>query len=137
MLKTLVLIEEDYNSKSYSSNLKQITWDIVPDTIRIKFWKDVKQLPYTSQLYTVLPANQIFYLPHDKYDFLLPKNPNHGDWVVFWRDPMSVSWDNFAPVRIWGNGSRIMQCDEPLICDIPFLSIRLNYINPDYGWVLT
>lgn len=88
-------------------------------------------------------TNYIFSMEHvpGNVDIVLPKAKKMLDWIVLWYDQdrtiHDVSFDNHSKIKIYGNGSRIMGLDEPLICDMPFMSLRLTYISDADGWVVT
>lgn len=88
-------------------------------------------------------SNQIFNLEHvpGNVDIVLPKVKNLLDWVVLWYDQdrtiFNVSYDKHSKVKIYGNGARIMGLDEAMVCDMPFMSLRLTFVNDIDGWIVT
>lgn len=88
-------------------------------------------------------ANQIFNIEHvsGNVDIVLPKAKNMLDWVVLWYDQdktiFNVSYEGHSKIKLYGNGSRIMGLDEPMICDMPFMSLRLTFVNDIDGWIVT
>jgi len=73
-------------------------------------------------------------------DLVLPKPSTPFDWVGLWfhQDDIisKVRWETQCNLKIYGNGNRIMGYDEPMICDIPFASLRLTFVNPLDGWII-
>ena len=73
-------------------------------------------------------------------DLILPQPNNYFDWVGLWYhqdDVISkVRYETVCKIKIHGDGNRIMGYDEPMLCDIPFMSLKLTYINPVDGWVI-
>lgn len=88
-------------------------------------------------------ANQIFCLEHvpGNVDIVLPKTKRLLDWVVLWYDQdktiFNVSYEGHSKIKLYGNGSRIMGLDEPMVCDMPFMTLRLTYVNDIDGWIVT
>lgn len=88
-------------------------------------------------------ANEIYSLEHipGNADIVLPKANRILDWVVLWYDQdraiANVSFERHSKLKIYGNGARIMGYDEPLVCDMPFMSLRLTYLSDSEGWVVT
>lgn len=88
-------------------------------------------------------SNQIFNLEHipGNVDIVLPKAKNILDWIVLWYDQdrtiFNVSYDRHSKVKIYGNGARIMGLDEAMVCDMPFMSLRLTFVNNIDGWIVT
>jgi hypothetical protein len=88
-------------------------------------------------------ANQIYVLEHIPVtaDLILPKPGKLMDWVLFIHDQGDLidrmTIDKYTKITLRGNGKRIMGYDEPLICDMPFMSLRLTFLNEIEGWVVT
>ena len=87
--------------------------------------------------------NEIFHLNHvvGNVDIVMPKPTKISDWVVLFYDQdqsiFNIFNENHSKIKIYGNGERVMGYDEPLICDIPFMSLRLTYVNKVDGWIIT
>ena len=88
-------------------------------------------------------SNEIFHLTHvpGNVDLVLPKVEKINDWVVLFYDQdqsiFNVFNETHSKIKVYGNGERIMGYDEPMICDIPFMSLRLTYVNKPDGWIIT
>lgn len=88
-------------------------------------------------------TNQIFCMEHiqGNVDIVLPKVNKVMDWVVLWYDQDrvidNVSHETHSRLKVYGNGTRIMGYDEPLICDLPFMSLRFTFTNITDGWIIT
>lgn len=98
------------------------------------FTKNEVFLKKTNEIYN------IEYIPYSN-DIVLPKKIQLLDWVVLFYEQttsmLSVSHEALAKIKIFGNGQRIMGLDEPLICDLPFMSLRLTFLGDVDGWVVT
>jgi len=92
------------------------------------------QLPLSNKIYTLENITRA------SYDLLLPKNPKFLDWIVLsvLTDDVitSVDFDQFPLIRIKSKDN-IMSHNEDLVCDVPFMSLRLTYTGVTDGWVLT
>jgi hypothetical protein len=90
-----------------------------------------------------LEPNQVHCLEYIKEntDLILPPKPNFLDWVFLYYEPQTVATtltiENQARIKIYGNGERIMSYDEPLYCDIKFMGLRLTWVNVIDGWIVT
>ena len=88
-------------------------------------------------------TNEIFHLTHvvGNVNLLLPKASQINDWVVLFYDQDQVlgevETEAHSRIKVYGNGERIMGYDEPLVCDVPFMSLRLTYVNKIDGWIIT
>ena len=91
----------------------------------------------------LVKANEIFHLTHvvGNVNLVLPKASQINDWVVLFYDQdqvlRDVETEAHSRIKVYGNGERIMGYDEPMICDIPFMSLRLTYVNKIDGWIIT
>jgi len=96
--------------------------------------KGAVHLPLANEIYT-LEA-----LTKTSYDLVLPNNPKFLDWIVLsiLTDDVitSVDFDQFPLIRIKSK-ENIMSHNEDLICDVPFMSLRLTYTGVTDGWVIT
>lgn len=128
----------ELSSKRIDYNLRRNTvLDISRKTTSVQlfsFSSGRVDLHYTNQLYCLehMPENT---------DLVLPKNPNLHDWIVLFYEQttlaVDVSFDRLTKIKIRGNGKRIMGLDEPLLCDMPFMSLRLTFIGDIDGWVVS
>ena len=89
-------------------------------------------------------SNDIYWLEHVKEnrDIVLPKDPKFLDWVTLYHEQHTIalhltSNNKRGDIKIYGEGSRIMGYDEPLVCDMDFLSLKFIYVNDIEGWVIT
>ena len=80
------------------------------------------------------------YIPHNT-DLILPKDIQLCDWVALFYEQTTtlevLTGDRLTKINIRGNGKRIMGLDEPLLCDMPFMSLRLTFLGDVDGWVIT
>ena len=69
------------------------------------------------------------------------KNIQLFDWVSLFYEQTTaltkLSNEALTKINIRGNGNRIMGLDEPLYCDMPFISLRLTFLGDVDGWVIT
>lgn len=151
MFRTQFLVNEDEGWKDFSSNntfqlsskridlqlRKQTLAEIHQRTTSVQmfsFSSGAVELKYPNTLYCLehLPANT---------DLLLPKSPNLQDWVVLFYEQTTlatkVSREKLTKIKIRGNGKRIMGLDEHLVCDMPFMSLRLTFLGDMDGWVVS
>lgn len=75
-------------------------------------------------------------------EYCLPKAQNFNNWIVFEHQfganiVNNLNFDNYSPITIRSETQKIMGTYEPLICDVPFYSLRLSYIDHNVGWVIT
>lgn len=152
MFKTQFLVDQDDYSKTinqlntFELSSKRIDYEVRKKTFLDIFHKTVwgvnlfyfskggVELKQTNQLYC------LEHIPHNT-DLILPKNPNLHDWIVLFYEQttiaLDVSFDRLTKIKIRGNGKRIMGFDEPLICDMPFISLRLTFMGDIDGWVVS
>lgn len=142
---------------SQTENIKTFDQSIVPllssksfyGINKLKVVKEIVKNGKDQQFFSVssgrveLHSNQIFNMEHicGNVDVVLPKVKKHMEWIVLWYNQdntiYNVSHDSHSKIKIYGNGSRIMGLDEPMICDMPFMSLRLTYVNDIDGWIVT
>jgi hypothetical protein len=95
-----------------------------------------------TQSHLVKP-NEIFHLTHvvGNVNLVLPRASKMNDWIVLFYDQdqvlRDVETEAHSLIKVYGNGERIMGYDEPLVCDVPFMSLRLTYVNKIDGWIIT
>jgi len=88
-------------------------------------------------------SNDIFYLEYIpcNIDIVLPIPNNVLSWVVLLYNIdnvlFDVSYDHYPKIKLYGNGKRIMGLNEPMICDIPFSSLKLTFVDEVNGWIVT
>ena len=59
--------------------------------------------------------------------------------ILFYEQSTSaaiVSFDKLTRIKLYGNGNRIMGLDEPLVCDMPFMSLKLVFGGDIDGWII-
>lgn len=146
MINTVLLHNEAENFKDFNySNVVNLTHKVVKSAaVDISRFNDTYFAPnfeFTSgNVY--LEPNTVFCIEYinEKRDLVLPKNPKPLDWVSLWHEQHTVIFDltnvNKRPIKLYGNGSRIMGLDEPLICDIEFQTLKLTFLNDIEGWVI-
>jgi hypothetical protein len=86
--------------------------------------------------------NKIKFEKNCPKEIILPEPSARYNWVVFehgMADLVNIGEYDFSPIviRCIKNKHKIMGSYEPLICDIPFASLRLTYLDETLGWVLT
>lgn len=150
MFKTVFLSDEgDYHKTFNSRNVKSLTEKKFNNAQRFRLINDISQKSFGCQNFYfsdgsvyLKDVNQIYCIEHlaDKTDLVLPKDPKMFDWVLLYYDQTNVVFDvsneNRAKIKLYGNGNRIMGFDEPLHCDMEFLSLRLTFIDLIEGWVI-
>jgi len=103
-------------------------------------------LTYISKGATYLPlTNEIYYLeflPSANIEIILPKPNKMLDWVVLCLGTTEsfseINLDNNPKIKVRSMGrEHIMGFNEPLLCDLPFMSLRLTYTDHSNGWVIT
>jgi hypothetical protein len=110
--------------------------------INFSTWFRNAYVSFSNGALELIDKNYIYcleYMPESK-DIILPKNPFPMDWVVLYYDLMNgvdLSSQRVAKLNIYGNGKRIMGFDEPLKCDMQFLSLKLTFVEEQSGWVVT
>lgn len=152
MIGTSFLIKQsDTLNKSFNSlNVSEVSAKRLTKIQKVNLNIDVSQKTRRTESFFISTgrvelyhSNQIFNLEHipGNVDVVLPKVKNMFDWVVLWYDQdktiFNVSYERHSKVKIYGNGSRIMGFDEPLICDMPFMTLRLTFVNDIDGWIVT
>lgn len=73
-------------------------------------------------------------------EYWLPKAKNFNNWITLINDLPStilINYDDWKSITIKAEGQKIMGSYEPLVCDIPFYTLRLSYIDHTTGWVIT
>ena len=111
--------------------------DLNCKTGSLKYFDATKNKVYLDK------PNEIFHLNHviGNVDIVLPKPEKFTDWVLLFYDQdqsiFNIAHETHSKIKIYGNGERIMGYDEPMICDIPFMSLRLTYVNKPDGWIIT
>lgn len=150
MIKTTFLSNEDYNFKEFHSfnvftttgfsfnpyKKQKIVNDIINKTCQI--------IPFYIKSGEVFlkHVNFIYCLEDVKYntDIVLPSNPKPTDWLVLYYEQttaFNLTNEKFTKILLKRNKERIMGYDEDLVCDIPFLSLRLTYLDKQNGWLVT
>lgn len=91
---------------------------------------------------SVNSVNRIKFEKNCPKEIILPEPSARYNWVVFehgMSDLVRFGEEDFSPIviRCIKNKHKIMGSYEPLICDIPFASLRLTYLDDTVGWVLT
>lgn len=151
MIRTVFLNQEGEGVKRFNSfNVFDITKKRFDVSKRIKQAYDVSNKTrhinmffFTDGSVELKNCNFIYCLEHIPYntDMLLPKNPKLLDWVLLHYEQTTVadvvSFERVTKIKLRGNGQRIMGLDEPLNCDIPFMSLRLTFLGDIDGWVVT
>jgi len=150
MYKTVFLVGEDGNSKTFNSlNTYNLSSKRVSHNDRLGIIKDINEksrhninFSFSAGMFEIPAPNHIYLLEHNSYkkDILMPKNPKPLDWVLLYYEQTTtifkVSEDIKTKLTIYGNGQRMMGYDEPLYCDMEFLSLRLTFINDIDGWIV-
>lgn len=130
-------VTDTYLNKTSGVQRHQMFTDITKKTLHtipFKFTDGNVELGQCDYIYDLnhIPGN---------VDIVLPKVKNIMNWVVLWYEQQktvyNVSYDNHSKIKIYGNGSRIMGLNEPLVCDMPFMSLRLTFVNDIDGWIVT
>lgn len=151
MIKTVFLTQEDDGSKTFNSlNVFDLTKNKLKINERIKIVSDISNKAKNIDMFffsdgsvELKKCNQIYCLEHIPHntDMILPKKPNLMDWVLLYYEQtttvLNVSYDKPTKINLRGNGNRIMGLDEKLICDMPFMSLRLTFLGDIDGWVVT
>ena len=152
MINTMFLTEQtDTLNKQFNSlSVPLLATKKITKADKIKVNQEIVTKTLNTDMFSITQgrvelheANQIFCLEHvpGNVDIVLPKTKRLLDWVVLWYDQdktiFNVSYERHSKIKLYGNGSRIMGLDEPLICDMPFMSLRLTYVNDIDGWIVT
>ena len=98
--------------------------------------KGANHLPFVNQIY------YLEFLPRSNIELVLPKPNKMLDWVVLHLGTTEsfskINLDNKPKIKVLTkDNDRIMGFNEPLHCDIPFMSLRLTYTDHSNGWVIT
>jgi hypothetical protein len=156
MFKTVLLVDQDENSKTYTARgIKNVTGSKVGAKVANKVAKEIlfkthplfyHACPFVfSEGHIQLPkTNEFYWLPEyenrTSIEVLLPSNPQISEWVVLFYNLTGmaglVSLEDPC-VIVLKSKHRIMGFDEPLRCDIPFSSLRLTFMGDINGWVVT
>jgi len=156
MFKTVFLVDQDEASKTLTSKgVSAITAKKVGNKTAVKMTNEIlrKTHPFFYHVYPFvwskgdikLPKTKEFYwIPEHEQnttiDIVLPENPEIGDWVVLFYNLTSIAGEvtMVDPLKMkLRSKHRIMGYDEPMMCDIPFSSLRLTFLNAIDGWVVT
>ena len=157
MFRTQFLFDENEGIKGFSGlNVFSLSSKRVTPLIRRKVFNDITSGGFNSktavgiQMFSfsngsveLKKTNELYCLEHLPLstDLLLPKNPKLMDWVVLFYEQTTildnVSHDRLTKIKIRGNGQRIMGLDEHLLCDMPFMSLRLVFLGDIDGWVVS
>jgi hypothetical protein len=151
MLRTVFLKEEELGIKVFNSlNVFNLTKNKLKTKERIKIASEISVMSRRVDMFLfndgsveLKKCNQIYCLEHIPYntDMLLPKKPNLMDWVLLYYEQttaaLDVSYEKITRIKLRGNGNRIMGLDEHLVCDMPFMSLRLTFLGDVDGWVVT
>jgi hypothetical protein len=153
MLGTTFLKNETSEYKEFSLELPKylLSKKFIP--AKINFYNEVinkrqgrigcQNFSFSSGSVHLNNVNHVYSLEHIPHntDLILPKNIKLTDWVVLHYEQTTtinfVSNDKKTPIKIRGNGNRIMGLDEPLICDMSFQTLRLTFLGEIDGWVVT
>lgn len=155
MFKTQFLTKEDTGFKQFKSlNVFDLTSKKISLDSRKQVFAEIQHNLFSSRAFCNISkgalnlpfANQIYfmeYLPHN-CDLILPKAININDWVVLSYDQTTMALDitleksRKQTFKLYStNSQRIMGLDEPLVCDMPFMSLRLTFLGDIDGWVVT
>jgi hypothetical protein len=151
MLRTVFLNREEEGIKTFNSlNVFDLTKKKLKTTKRVKIASEISIMSRRIDMFffsdgsvELKKCNQIYCLEHIPYntDMFLPKKPNLMDWILLYYEQtttaLDVSFDRITKINLRGNGNRIMGLDEKLICDMPFMSLRLTFLGDIDGWVVT
>jgi len=153
MFNSILLVGENENSRDYSASpVKQVIKKKKILTPEMELKTIVEENNRTaghgnfrfSDGKVFLQANDIYWLEHlkDTRDIVLPKKPNFLDWVTLYHEQHTIALhltknNKRGNITIYGEGSRIMGYNEPLVCDVDFLSLKFIYVNDIEGWVIT
>lgn len=151
MFRTVFLTDEDYNFKEFNSlNVVSLSSKKISKNISQKVFNDlivkskfVENFYFSNGQVELKFLDNVYCLEHIPVntDLILPKDPKTANWVLLYYNQTDiiyrVSYDKKTPIKIRGNGRRIMGLDEPLLCDLPFMSLKLTYLDNNTGWVVT
>lgn len=139
--------EGDYFKEFSSSKVVNLTHKKLNNTLYTKIKARDKQQWFAPNFdfefgYVDLAPNVVYCIKYinENRDLVLPKKPNHTDWVSLWHEQTTViknlTMENKRPIKIYGNGQRIMGLDEPLICDVEFQTLKLVFLDDVQGWII-
>lgn len=154
MLNTVLLVGEQEHSRDYSASpVKNVLKEKNIITPQMEFKTTIEQAErarnhesfrFSDGKVFLERTNDIYWLEHlkDTRDIVLPKNPKFLDWVTLYHEQHTIALyltktNKRGNIKIYGEGSRIMGYDEPLVCDMDFLSLKFIYVNDIEGWVIT
>jgi hypothetical protein len=152
MINTVFLEKEEFEYKNFKIikpeySLKQQIISskhrMFCDLINMNMRVGCKNFYFSDGSVYLKESNQFYNMEHivHKTDLILPKDIHINDWIVLLYEQQTtaklVSYEKITPIKIYGNGRRIMGLDEPLICDMPFMSLRLTFLGDIEGWVVT
>lgn len=141
---------DEYNKTFESYNTSSVAASVMKPIERLQVVSEVanktRRIPVLSEnkgYYRLPKCNEIYNLHHipGNVDVILPKPQVYLDWIVLWyhqdQTIFQVSFEKHSCLKLYSNGERVMGLNEPMICDIPFMSLRLTYVGPVQGWVVT
>ena len=151
MMTTTLLTEEDHQSKTYSTgNLVNWSSRVLSPAQKKQVRDETLVLGRFNPKFDIVAGQVhlkqtkvIYYLDYlkDSRHIVLPKNPEFLDWIGMYHEQnaacLNMTNYNKQNVTVYGNGQRIMGYDEPLICDIEFLALKLTFTGDLNGWVIT
>lgn len=152
MIKTSFLLEqkEDLNKSFSPLSVNSLSSKRLDNENRLRMHKeiaykvfDMDAFDLSEGMITIKKPNSIISLQYieGNIDVVLPEASKLFDWVLLLYDQdnliYNVSIFNKSKIKIHGNGKRIMGLDEPMICDMAFMSLRLTYVNDIDGWIVT
>lgn len=151
MIQTVFLNQQEEGIKFFNSrNLFDLTEKRLNKNNRIKIARNVIKKTNSINMFffsdgsvELSKCNEIYCLEHIPYntDMILPKTPRLMDWILLYYEQttvaVNVSHERITRIKLRGNGNRIMGLDEPLVCDMPFMSLRLTFLGDIDGWVVT
>ena len=156
MFKTVFLVDQDEAAKTYTARgVSAVTGKRVTNKAAQKVATEImlKSHPLYYNAYPFvwsqgcinLPkTNEFYWIPeYEKnitIDVVLPPDPKMHDWVVLFYNLTSVAGEVTMedPLRMkLISKHRLMGLDEPMLCDIPFSSLRLTFVGDIDGWIVT
>jgi len=151
MFNTSLMIGQDDTSKSFINlNRKNKGFSKIEYPNMLKINSDITRQCMNTLMFNfsdgsveLLKTNEVYCLEYisDATDIVLPRDPQLNDWVLLAYD-QNKSYLNLTleekrcKHKIYGNGHPIMGFNEPMYCDIPFLTLRLVFINHYDGWII-
>lgn len=148
MITTTFFTDQDESSKTYKSlNVSEVSGKYISrNLLDIASFNELPRARHFNNYggrTFIDNVNTVYYLDYVKgtCDIVLPKNPKPQNWVVLLYRPI-VTFEDFnidttSHIKVYGNGKRIMNLDEPLFCDVQFASLRLTFIDDINGWIIT